>query len=213
MLRDERVDVSDELPALPNAPENLRQVAPSDPAFGAPVICCDPSKGESCLKCRLAGVLFGSYHHGTSVTGPLGDVASIQRCLVRTQESLVYRYNLGRPKGTGRDVVRRKAPKDEKAPKPPNEGFAERLTAAREARKDLTLQEIAAGVSQLLGRDPPYTYQAVQNWLKGHEPESFAVVEALGVVLRIDPGFLAFGTPIESPATPMGVPRAEERTG
>ena len=87
-------------------------------------------------------------------------------------------------------------------PKPLNEGFGLRLSAAvHEAearalragtRDKLTQEEVGRRVGEILG-EPPYSKQAVSGWLKGREPESFAIVEALAKVLGVTAGFLAFG--------------------
>lgn len=76
-----------------------------------------------------------------------------------------------------------------------NPGWGRRLREARvrwELAHDerLTLQGLA---DRITAAGTPVTYQTVQRWLKGYEPQSFATVAAVGRALNADPGWLAFG--------------------
>lgn len=88
----------------------------------------------------------------------------------------------------------------------PNAAFGKRLRDARyDAQKvidrRLSDEYIGKVIAALTGRSTAYTRGAVGKWFAGWEPESFAVVEALGQMLGADPGWLAFGERLE--ARPM----------
>lgn len=92
-----------------------------------------------------------------------------------------------------------------------NPGFGKRLRAARRAMEERldeegrpdsapTDAEIGRDVAQMVARKKgPFTSQAVGRWFKGREPESLAVIAALGAVLEADPRVLAFGPPGADP--------------
>lgn len=100
---------------------------------------------------------------------------------------------------------------------PTNAEFGQR---AREARRlwslahdaELTYGEIGQLVADAMGRDGPFSHQAVRRWfVEGQEPDSFATTAALAQVLAVPPEWLAFGIgapSAERPATerPKGEP-------
>lgn len=101
---------------------------------------------------------------------------------------------------------------------PENAGFGRRL---REARKDweknedreLSFEAIGIEVGRILERDRPYSQQAVSRWFAGSEPEMFSVVAALGMILGVSPGWLAFGDELEPPSERIGGGGENRQTG
>jgi transcriptional regulator with XRE-family HTH domain len=80
-----------------------------------------------------------------------------------------------------------------------NPEFGERLKRARaefERRRGyerLSNRELGEQVAERMGREEPYSSQAVSRWFAGTEPDSLEVFVALGRVLGVAPGWLAFG--------------------
>lgn len=92
---------------------------------------------------------------------------------------------------------------------PKNPGFGRRLRDARRGwerahDRDLPLDEIGVEVTRILDRPTVYKPQTVSKWFDGNEPEMFSVVAALGMVLGVSPGWLAFGDELEPPSDERG---------
>lgn len=59
--------------------------------------------------------------------------------------------------------------------------------------RTVTPADAAREVSERLHRDPPLTEADARRWWRGEAMPSVEEVEALAEVLRVDPGWLAFG--------------------
>ena len=94
---------------------------------------------------------------------------------------------------------------------PSNPDFGRRLRDARRDWEkahdaDLSYREIGERVAAIVGREPPFSHQAVRKWFEGgQEPQELGVVLALAKVLGADPAALAWGAQAPTTSEP---PRA-----
>lgn len=83
--------------------------------------------------------------------------------------------------------------------KPPYADFASRLYTAQKryelkTGRDLDRGEFGKAVAKLAGRGTPLSDSTVSNWFTGKQMPVVKQLEAIGKVLGVHPGWLAFGS-------------------
>ena len=77
--------------------------------------------------------------------------------------------------------------------------FTAHLELNHQVGRKVTLAELGEMIARQMGRQTPFTAAAVSRWESGQQVPAPEVIEAIGAITRVDPGWISHGARSAAP--------------